>query len=181
MISHKTKRGTAIRSTIGMKSPKTIQRWILTADRHRLCLFEQIKDELGKSLVKRSEFLNPEGRSKGEAFASDRPGRSFDSRDQTHHGQTGGSRHSYGNSGDPKDHAVKILVDRAIEFVEKSNLNHPQTHLSLFAEPRLMGVLKPVLLKLVPQCRLIFIEKDFAWVPEREARERINSVLEEEE
>lgn len=177
MPKGRTRRGTPIRSTLGMRNIKPQRAWVMVADRHRLCLFERVDDELGERFKLSQEFLNPDGRKKGHELVSDRPGRSFESHDQSHHGQTGGLRHSYGNSFEPEDRAVETLVKEASRLVTDGALNNAETKLTVVAEPRLMGNLRPRLGKVAPQCEMEFKEKDYAWIADDRLEERLKALL----
>lgn len=177
MLNQRTRRGTPIRSTLGMRTLKNHHTWILVADRHRLCLFERIQDELGRSLLLREEYLNPEGRMKGHELGSDRPGRSFDSQDRTHHGQKGGVRHSYGSSYSLEDRTIETLVSHAVDFLKKGKFDDTETSLTVLAEPSLMGILRPSLQRAAPRCEMSFKNKDFSWLAGDELEERLNAIL----
>ncbi len=177
MRSGRTSRGTAMRSTQGMRSLKRHPAWVLVADRHRLCLFERVEDESGESFQLRRESTNPDGRKKGHELVSDRPGRSFDSQDRTHHGQTGGTRHSYGSSLDPKDHVIEELVKQASQLLSEGKFNNAETKLTVVAESHLMGLLRPALTETAPQCEMEFKEKDYAWIAENRLEERLKTLL----
>lgn len=167
MQKKKTRRGTPIRSTLGMRAVNRSRDWILVADRHRLCLFEG-----GSPLALQTNYVNPEGRKKGRDFVSERPGRSFDSQDRSHHGQTGGSRHAYGNAVLPEDRALETLVRKAVELLKDDRFRDAKTHVTVLAEPRLMGRLRPALAK-ASQCEIAYCEKDLAWIEGDELEKRL--------
>jgi protein required for attachment to host cells len=177
MMSGRTSRGTPIRSTLGMRNEKVHRYWALVADRTRACLFERVAGLVDNEYVLRQETLNPDGRAKGHELLSDRPGRSFDSRDSTRHGQAGGTRHSYGNTEDPKHSAAEDLVRAVGVLVDKAKLNVAGTKLTIVAEPKLMGMLRSLLEKRLTQVELQYLVKDFAWLNEPQIGERLTSLL----
>jgi protein required for attachment to host cells len=162
----RTKRGISIRSTIGMKTKTDIEKWILVADRHRVLLFKRDRNELGPTISLIKEYFNPDGRKKNRELAGDRPGRSFNSRDMSHKGQTGGTRHAYGKGSEPEDHVIQDLVSKASRLVEQSGRIRAITELTLVAEPRLLGLLRPAIQKVAATAKLSSYDKDLAWVDE---------------
>jgi len=177
MLRGKTRRNTPIRSTIGMRSGPNHQGWILVADRHRLCLYERTRDQAEQGMALRQEFINPQGRMKGHDMVSDRPGRSFDSRVLSQHGQSGGARHAYGGGGEPEDRAVDLLLKKAVELLEDSTIKKDKSTLTVLAEPKLLGLLRPALEKAAPKMEMSFAEKDYAWLKSAKLKQRLNSLF----
>jgi protein required for attachment to host cells len=181
MYPGKTKNGVPIRSTQGMRISKPLSTWILVADRSRLRLFERTKTDWESELQLKEEFLYADGRAKGSELMSDRPGRTFESRDISHHGQAGGTRHSYGGEYRPKDHAMEALVKEAVHLLGE----HKIGHLLIVAEPRLIGRLYKPIKYAMPQTVIRLYEKDYSWLNETGISERLlkmkgNQALEQE-
>jgi len=168
----KTKYGTSITSTHGMRAAKHEPIWILVADRSRLRLFEKESETSEPHLMK--EFLSPDGRKKGHELVSDRPGRSFDSQDKSHHGQTGGTRHSFGSASPPEDRAVERVVKEAAHVVEEGRTAESFHRLVIIAEPRLMGLLRKAVD--LPADKVTFHEKDFAWLEDSSLEKRLSAL-----
>lgn len=177
MIHGRTKSGNSLSSLQGLRSYVHQQTWILVADRSRIRLFEKAKDELGEVLYLREDVCNPDGRKKGRELISDRPGRSFESHNISTHGQSGPVRHSYGEAHLPETQATERLVKLAAEMCVQRRLESQDVTLYVMAEPKLMGLLRPALQKSVPNARLSFEAKDFAWVDNHELEDRLNEMI----
>lgn len=174
MIRGRTSRGTPLRSTAGMKTTKKKRFWLLVGDRHRLCLYETIRNERSTKMILTETLHNPEGRQKGRELLADRPGRSFDSRDSSRHGQTGGTRHSYGNAADIKTAVSEKWAKRAVALVDEHLASDEQSELTVVAGPQLIGKLRSALAKAAPKATIRFEEKDYAWLDEPELKRRVS-------
>jgi len=172
MSEGRTKRGIPLRSTLGMRTSPDLHSWILVADRSQLRLFEKNQQVTPATLDLKVHWENPDGRLKARDLLSDRPGRSFDSQDRSHHGQTGGARHSYGEGSDPTQQIIQELVKHAVRLVEGTDFGKPGSRLWVVAEPRLLGLLRASLDGMFPKAEVFFFDKDFAWLsgPNLQAR-----------
>jgi len=155
-----------------MQRSKNTRSWVLVADRSHLRLFEKTNENPTTAIELREEFVYPEGRKKGHQLVSDRPGRSFDRQDITEHGQTGGTRHSLGGSPRPEDHAAKVLVEQARQMIDLLGVAGSGNEVAIVAEPRLIGWLREAITP-KKDLRLVFHEKDFAWVDSTDLPERL--------
>jgi protein required for attachment to host cells len=178
MFQGKTKNGVDVKSTLGMKSKKTLASFILVADRSRLRLFERGLSGQDSELQLKQEYINPEGRKKGHELVSDRPGRTFDSRDKSHHGQAGGTRHSYGSSHLPEDHAIELVVKEGARIIKEAQVRNQKNRIVLVAEPHLIGILKKAIHAAVPHMEITLYEKDYSWLNEESLVSRLRGMEE---
>ncbi len=173
MFAGKTKNGVEMRSTYGMKSATVEKTWYLVADRGRLALFEKVVGIDGIHCELRKEVLIPEGRKKTHELVSDRPGRSFDSRDSTHHGQSGGSRHSYGQTVNPIEVITEKTAREAAAIIESKRFGAEGARLVIVAEPRMVGHLRANFANFSPRIKTTYVEKDFSWLTMRQLQARL--------
>ncbi len=126
-------------------------KWILVAEGSGARLFSTV----GRSPELRflREFDHPTGREKKQAFESDRPGRSFDSR--------GGGRHALSPEVDPHQHDRSQFVHELVAFLDKGFQNRDFSELILVAPARLLGELRNTLSKPLKQSVVEELDKNF--------------------
>src|SRR6476659_8771897 len=104
MRAHKTKTGTGVEQTYGMRVSHPSVLWVVVATNSQVKIF--CKTKKNESLVLVQEESHPDGRLGGHELVSDRPGRAFQSHTQGHSGhQTGPLRHALSSENDPKEQA----------------------------------------------------------------------------
>jgi len=168
----KTSRGVEIRSTVGMKSTKRANTWLIFMNRAEAKLFKWGRGTQELESVKSWKF--PEGKKKGSDLISDQPGRVFDSRTFARGGhQTAGPRHSYGNKIKPQLHVAEKSVKNVCDWIDKNQDKDRITELVCVAEPRLMGMMQRHLKKRNKNPILRKWEKDLGWLDETQLRERL--------
>lgn len=148
--------------------------WALVADRSQLRLFREVERPVEKRFELEAAFRHPDGRKHGRDLVSDRPGRSFESFDKGTHGQGGATRHSYGDPSSPEDRVIDEVVRQAGEMIGEKGLDRKNAVVTVYAEPRLMGVLRPVVVRALPRAEVVFREKDYAWIQDGELAQRLH-------
>ncbi len=174
MFSGKTKSGVEVSRTLGMKSEKHRPIWVVVADQSKARIFQWVQNEPLQSLC---EIDNPEGKEKGSNLTSDKPGRTFESHSQSHHGQTGGLRHAYSKDIDPHEKVVQAFTHQVTKFLEEARKKNRFEELVLVANSRMLGMLQDALDKATRGLITATHDKDYAWVPDAEVIERLVPLL----
>lgn len=141
--------------------------WVMTANAATATIFTA---ELPTGpLVEFETFDNPDARAKQMDLASDRPGRSFDSK--------GEGRHAMEVEVDPKQQVqvrfAKLLADR----LEQGRVDHGYERLLLVAAPAFLGLLRPNLGAPLKSLISMELDKDYTSLRPDELRARLPARL----
>ncbi len=103
--------------------------WLIAANASYARIFKI--DRQARRLVEVEDFVNPEARLRAKEFASDAPGRSFDSH--------GAGRHGMEYQEDIKTHSKAQFARRLINQLESHYQSGEINHLFIAAPSKLMG------------------------------------------
>jgi protein required for attachment to host cells len=106
--------------------------WVVVASSTRCRIFTQQKHS--GPLLQIDELEHPEGRLRGRDFASDRPGRAFDS--------FGSGRHAMGQPVNPADQEAIRFAKTVAEKIDLARKKARFERLVLVADPRFLGHLR---------------------------------------
>lgn len=106
--------------------------WVVVASSTRCRIFTQHKHS--QPLQQIAEIEHPEGRLRGRAFASDRPGRSFDS--------NGHGRHAMGQHVDAHEQENIRFAKAVATKIDEARKKDRFGRLVLVADPRFLGHLR---------------------------------------
>lgn len=106
--------------------------WVVVASSTRCRIFTQRKHS--GPLRQLEEIEHPEGRMRARAFASDRPGRTFDS--------AGQGRHAMGQSVDPLEQENIRFAKTVATRIDAARKKDRFDSLVLVADPRFLGHLR---------------------------------------
>jgi protein required for attachment to host cells len=177
MRTHKTKTGTGIEQTYGMRDSHPSVLWVVVATNSELRVFSKAKKNEPLDLVQ--EEAHSEGRLGGHELVSDRPGRAFQNHTQSHSGhQTGPLRHALTGEKDPKEQASDDWARKIAGILETGLERNRYEHLILVAEPRLAGRLHGHLTAEIRKRVSATYEKDFGgWISESSLLERLEALM----
>ena len=106
--------------------------WVVVASSTRCRIFTQ--QNHSSPLKQVTELDHPEGRMRAREFASDRPGRSFDS--------GGHGRHAMGQPVDPLEQESIRFAKTVATKIDEARKKHRFERLVLVADPRFLGHLR---------------------------------------
>src|SRR4051812_46971600 len=111
-----------------------MKRWVVVANSSYAEIFEWS----GKQLKKVDLIDFPEGRLKGSAIVSDRPGRGFE--------RSGlGNRHALSSETDPHLHEQEIFAHKLVDFLKKALNKNEFKDLTFVMPPDFLGLVRLVL------------------------------------
>ncbi len=179
MIKQRTKQGNHPRPTTGVPGKTVTNRWILVADQSGLRLFERRTTNEKSSVHLMRELVEIDGRKKVSDLVSGRQGRNFDSHDSSRKGQTGGARHGYSSSTDPKETIERRLARKAMDIMLEEMSQETANEFLVVADARLTGILRvEAERKAVGNLKVTFCEKDYAWLKGAELEKRLLELIE---
>ena len=146
---------------------KPTRTWILVADGARARVLENTGPGKGVSEVPGMEF-EQEAKSNREIM-SDRPGRSFESADQ--------SRHAMEPPTDPKQMAETAFVTGLIDMLDEKFTAGAFDRLVLVAAPRALGDIRKALSGELAQAVYGELDKDLTKVPNHEMVKHLGEVI----
>ena len=146
---------------------KPIRTWILVADGARARVLENTGPGMGVSEVRGMEF---DGQTlENREIMSDRPGRSFESADQ--------SRHAMEPRSDPKQLMETAFVESLVETLHKQFQAGSFDRLVLVAAPRALGDIRNALPKELAGAVYGELAKDLTKVPNAEMDRHLGEVM----
>ncbi len=141
------------------------QEWIVVASHEEVRIF-------ARSGVRPLELIreigNPAGILRTQDLESDSPGRSTDNRMR--------ARHAYSSQESSRDRSLKTFYREIIEFLQQGAFEHRFDSLTIIAEPRLLGILRPLLSKQLHTLVHHEISKDLSYEEPAEILARLDSV-----
>jgi protein required for attachment to host cells len=146
---------------------KPTRTWILVADGARARVLENTGPGKGVSEVAGMEFA--EDALRNREIMSDRPGRSFESADQ--------SRHAMEPPTDPKQLAETAFVTGLVEMLDDKFKAGEFDRLVLVAAPRALGDIRKALPKELAQVVYGELAKDLTKVPNTEMEKHLGEVM----
>jgi protein required for attachment to host cells len=105
--------------------------WVIVADGSRARFFQRNKD---RTLEEFDAMVSPEQRLREGDLASDRAGRTFDSR--------GSGRHAMEPAHSARDHAADVFAQHLAEHIEDARVAGYLDRLVLIAPPKFLGKLR---------------------------------------
>lgn len=146
---------------------KPVRTWILVADGARARVLENTGPGKGISEVPGMEFADEALRNR--EIMSDRPGRSFESADQ--------SRHAMEPPSDPKQMAETAFVKGLVELLDEKHREGAFDRLVMAAAPRALGDIRKALPKGLAGAVHGELAKDLTKVPNNEMEKHLGEVM----
>lgn len=113
--------------------------WILVADGAKARLFSLVEGQ--RALAEIEDFWNPQGRTHGREFSSERPQRTHD--------RLGNSRHAIEPHTSPREKSDETFARELHAALEQGRVEHRYDKLMLMAPPHFLGTLNSVIGKQV--------------------------------
>jgi len=138
------------------------EEWILVASRDEARIYARS----GRGPLRLiSDMGNPSGVMRTQDLESDAPGRSTDNRMR--------ARHAYSPQESAKDRALRNFYREVFERIERGAFDQQYDTITLIAEPRLLGMLRPLIPNIVRPMVGREIKKDLAYEDDKMLLDRL--------
>ena len=138
--------------------------WILVAHRSGARIYE--RNLRSKRLALVSEISNPDGRKKDFELSGGQPGRAFDSK--------GRGRHSMSQQNPPTVQVAKTFAGHLASLLNDGRNSKRFSRIALVAEPKFLGRIEAKLSPPTKRLVCIRVEKDLAWMLDRDIQNYLN-------
>ena len=137
--------------------------WIVVADSARARIFSA--SGAASALNPLQQLVSPRARLHERDIASDRPGRSFDSR--------GKGRHAMNTPSSAKEQVAREFAREVATALESGRTENQYRHLVVVAEPQFLGLLNKALKPETDKLVTLKIDKDLSMLTDREIRQHL--------